>query len=359
MLEHLHFCYGGFIGGYTDIDIKVKNGTVLANVTPAVNSDKIEPIHLSKKASQKWLAALDDLEITKWRTHYAAIGIMVFDGIQWKLAVKYEGKRCRRIQGNNAFPIDWYRFLDLMEHFCSFSKEGQIDKAEFDVETHHKSPGFNSCFSFTQKDRLTVDRRKRMLEYKRTDENTTVTNSVAGNEADDILQNLEYLMPKIKTCVLPADKTVPVLNLTVTYHTGETVKVCTSYTRSGLPDEWDELASNISSCFSRYGYNGLLLSKSTYMSERKKEEYIYLSVSFQNCDDKKLYFYLTDDDTVSVDDQVVVSVGNEEELRLCNVEKVEFYAADEVPMPVDEVKHIIGKVSPMYPTVYYTCNKYL
>ena len=71
MLEHLHFNYGGFIAGYTDIGITVKNGTVIARVASIINPDEIPPIRLSKKASQKWLAALDELKVTRWRACYA------------------------------------------------------------------------------------------------------------------------------------------------------------------------------------------------------------------------------------------------------------------------------------------------
>jgi len=357
VLEHLHFSYGGFAAGCTDIDITVKNGTVLAKVVSIVNPDEIAPIHLSKKASQKWLATLDELKVTKWRAYYAPIGAMVLDGIQWSLDVKYEGKRCRHIQGDNAFPSDWYYFLDLMERFYSFSEAGQIDKAELYIEIHHDIPDDGIGLPFAQRDRLTVDRRKRVIEHKREDGNTTITNSVVGDEADDILWRIETLMPKMNASVYLESKSAPILNLTVTYHTGETVKVRTSYDRLGLPYEWDEFASSILRCFSRYGYCGLLLSKSIYMSRRKEGEYIYLSVSFQNSGSGKLYYYLTDDDNIAVDDQVVVPVGNEGKQRICNVEMVEYYAANEVPMPVDKVKHIIGKFNPYEAIDCPACNK--
>lgn len=357
MLESLHFSYGGFDAGCTDIDITVKKGMVTAKVASIVNPDKIAPIHLSKKASQKWLAALDELKVTRWRAYYAPVGAMVLDGIQWSLDVKYEGKRCRHIHGDNAFPNDWYYFLDLMERFYSFSEAGQIDKAEFDIEIHHDIPDGGFGFPFTQRDRLTVDRKKRIIEHKREDGNTTVTNSIVGDEADEILWRIETLMPKMNASIIPENKSTPMLNLTVTYHTGETVKMRTSFDRLGLPYEWSEFASSVLRCFSRYGYCGLLLSESIYMSGRKDGEYIYLSVSFQNSESGKLYYYLTDDDNIAVDDQVVVPVGNEGKQRICNVEKVEYYTADEVPMPIDKVKHIIGKFNPYEPIYCPVCNK--
>lgn len=357
MLESLRFSYGGFDAGCTDIDITVKKGMVTAKAASIVNPDKIAPIHLNKKASQKWLAALDELNVTRWRAYYAPVGAIVLDGIQWSLDVKYEGKRCRHIHGDNAFPNDWYYLLDLMEHFYSFSEAGQIDKAEFDIEIHHDIPDGGIGFPFTQRDRLTVDRKKRIIEHKREDGNTAITNSIVGDEADEILWRIETLMPKMNASVIPENKSAPMLNLTVTYHTGETVKMQTSFDRLGLPYEWSEFASSVLRCFSRYGYCGLLLSESIYMSGRKDGEYIYLSVSFQNSESGKLYYYLTDDDNIAVDDQVVVPVGNEGKQRICNVEKVEYYTADEVPMPIDKVKHIIGKFNPYEPIYCPVCNK--
>lgn len=330
---------------------------VTAKVASIVNPDEIAPIHLSKKVSQKWLAALDELKVTRWRAYYAPVGAIVLDGIQWSLDVKYEGKSCRHIHGDNAFPNDWYYLLDLMEHFYSFSEARQIDKAEFDIEIHHDIPDGGIGFPFTQRDRLTVDRKKRIIEHKREDGNTAITNSVVGDETDEILWRIETLMPKMNASVIPENKSAPMLNLTVTYHTGETVKMRTSFDRLGLPYEWSEFASSILRCFSRYGYCGLLLSESIYMSGRKDGEYIYLSVSFQNSESGKLYYYLTDDDNIAVDDQVVVPVGNEGKQRICNVEKVEYYTADEVPMPIDKVKHIIGKFNPYEPIYCPVCDK--
>lgn len=93
MLEHLHFSYGGFAAGCTDIDITVKNGIVTAKVASIVNPDEIAPIHLSKKASQKWLAALDELKVTKWRAYYVPAGAMVLDGIQCPFPCLFQRKK--------------------------------------------------------------------------------------------------------------------------------------------------------------------------------------------------------------------------------------------------------------------------
>ena len=285
------------------------------------------------------------------------VGAMILDGIQWSLDVKYEGKRCRHIQGSNAFPNDWYYFLDLMERFYPFSEPEQIDKAELNIEKHYDIPSDGVFLPFTQRDCLIIDRRKRIVEYKRDNGNTIITNSVVGDEADDVLWHIETLLPKMKSSVSLDSELAPVLNMKVTYHTGEIFKLRTSFNRLGLPYEWDEFASSILRCFDRYGDCGLLLSKELYMSGRKNGEYIYLSVSFQNSESGKLYYYLTNDDSISVGDQVVVPVGNEGNQRICNVKKIEYFPANEVPMSIEKVKYIIGKYNSSKPINLPVCKK--
>ena len=60
----------------------------------------------------------------------------------------------------------------------------------------------------------------------------------------------------------------------------------------------------------------------------------------------KPYYYLTDDDTIQVGDQVEVPVGSDGTERIVTVSKKEYFSEDRLPMALDKVKSIIGKFVP-------------
>lgn len=72
-----------------------------------------------------------------------------------------------------------------------------------------------------------------------------------------------------------------------------------------------------------------------------RETYIYLSVEFSQ--GGKTYYYLTENTTIDVGDTVIVPVGNNGDEKIVSVVDVEEFTEDELPMPLDRVKSIIGK----------------
>ena len=57
----------------------------------------------------------------------------------------------------------------------------------------------------------------------------------------------------------------------------------------------------------------------------------------------KSYYYIADDDSIEVGDYVVVPVGNDHHRSVAEVVKVEFFAEEDVPFPIEKTKHIIRK----------------
>ena len=70
-------------------------------------------------------------------------------------------------------------------------------------------------------------------------------------------------------------------------------------------------------------------------------KYIYLSVEFS--DGGKTYYYRTDDETIDIDDYVLVPVGHHDE-KIVKVVDVEVFSECDVPMPLERVKSIISKL---------------
>lgn len=57
----------------------------------------------------------------------------------------------------------------------------------------------------------------------------------------------------------------------------------------------------------------------------------------------KSYYYIADDDSIEVGDYVIVPAGKDNHEATVEVVKKEYFAADEVPLPMEKTKHIIRK----------------
>ncbi|MEG2686583.1 MAG: hypothetical protein RR954_05615 [Christensenellaceae bacterium] len=114
-----------------------------------------------------------------------------------------------------------------------------------------------------------------------------------------------------------------------------------SYDKNDLPENWSELMSSIRS-FMRYYDIGEILDSYVYTKvKRRINDYIFCSVEFEDCG--KSYYYLTNDDTLIVGDLVVVPVGNKERTSIVEIVDIEYFSENNVPFPLDEVKHILRK----------------
>lgn len=76
--------------------------------------------------------------------------------------------------------------------------------------------------------------------------------------------------------------------------------------------------------------------------ERKPDEVIYCMVSFNKGGIN--YSYLTDDESISVGNRVVVPVGDDNTERIGFVDAVNFYLPENVPYPLDKVKKIVRRI---------------
>ncbi|MGN1381398.1 MAG: hypothetical protein ACI4W2_01130 [Eubacterium sp.] len=72
------------------------------------------------------------------------------------------------------------------------------------------------------------------------------------------------------------------------------------------------------------------------------QRYIYLSVKFPGSDQE--YYYRTTDKSIVVGDAILVPAGKSNRKELVEVTRKEKFYEDELPMPLEEVKSVIGKV---------------
>lgn len=129
--------------------------------------------------------------------------------------------------------------------------------------------------------------------------------------------------------------------ITIDFKKGPRRVIQGTYDKKALPEAWGDFADAVWNFIRFYGF-GEILDPSVYGKvKRRKQDYIYCSVEFDA--GYKSYYYIADDDSIEVGDYVVVPVGKDNHQSVAEVVKVEFFAEEDVPLPIEKTKHIIRK----------------
>ena len=113
------------------------------------------------------------------------------------------------------------------------------------------------------------------------------------------------------------------------------------FDKNGLPDDFPEFAEELLNFMQRFG-TGEILDPAFYnKTNRKRDDYIFCSVEFN--EKGKSYYYLTEDDTLKIGDKVVVAVGDESHLAIAKITKIDYFPEDQVPFPINRTKPILRK----------------
>lgn len=142
----------------------------------------------------------------------------------------------------------------------------------------------------------------------------------------------------------PSPEGTALYEVKVEFHRQEPRIISGTYDKQGLPKDWPEFIEDLYRFISFYGFGEMFDEKQYARTYRKKNDYIFLSVKFG--DYGKSYYYLTNDDTIQVGDQVEVPVGTDGTERIVRVSKKEYFSEDKLPMSLDKVKSIIGRFIP-------------
>lgn len=125
MLEELKFSIGG-MEGWTKVTVKVEDDIVhyaVDSLMGGITSEK----KLRKAVSKIFLQKIEGVQINRWKSKYQPPEeIMICDGIQWELDYKEVGKRCKHIYGDNAYPVNWDDFMEIMDILYPFINADSI-----------------------------------------------------------------------------------------------------------------------------------------------------------------------------------------------------------------------------------------
>lgn len=255
------------------------------------------------------------------------------------------------------FEVDGYDLSQLTRDTVEDQTLFVFDNNEFErieritIDHEHKKKivaADGQVVTWNPTNHIVIDRKTDTIEYTYkigTECDVTRKYHVAQG-VSNFLDGLEYqnlfveFEEKELDAIIPEDDEAT-YTATVDFLRGPSRIVAGRYDKQGLPIDWPEFIEDLYDFMSFYGFGEMFDEKQYGRTYRKTNDYIFLSVRFGEYG--KTYYYLTEDDTIQVGDQVVVPVGSEGKERIVEVAKKEYYSSDRVPMPIEKVKSIVGK----------------
>ena len=255
------------------------------------------------------------------------------------------------------FEVDGYDLSQLTRDTVEDQTLFVFDNNEFErieritIDHEHKKKivaADGQVVTWNPTNHIVIDRKTDTIEYiyKIGAECDVTRRYHVAQGVSNFLDELEYqnlfveFEEKELDAIIPEDDEAT-YTATVDFLRGPSRIVAGRYDKQGLPVDWPEFIEDLYDFMSFYGFGEMFDEKQYGRTYRKTNDYIFLSVRFGEYG--KTYYYLTEDDTIQVGDQVVVPVGSEGKERIVEVAKKEYYSSDRVPMPIEKVKSIVGK----------------
>lgn len=164
-----------------------------------------------------------------------------------------------------------------------------------------------------------------------------VENLLDGIDADDLFGEIEGNPDDVVDNPLESKD----YTITVDFKKGPQRVISGTYDKKALPEFWGDFSDDLWQFMRFYGF-GEILDPAVYEKVRRcKQDYIYCSVEFD--EGYKSYYYIADEDNISVGDYVIVPVGKDNHHSAAEVVKVEYFVEEDVPLPLERTKHIIRK----------------
>lgn len=198
------------------------------------------------------------------------------------------------------------------------------------------------------KEKITIDRETESLEYIRDNGDSCFvrqTYNVKGKVSSlldaldswEMFSAIEGNSPDVITD--PTESRA--YKITVKFRSGEDRSIEGSFDKNGLPVDFSYIAFVISKFMRGYGMSDILDREVYGRVLRKTTDLIFCNVEFNGFG--KTYCYLTDDETISEDDYVIVPAGKDNRETIVRVESVEYHSEDDAPYPLDKIKRVIRK----------------
>lgn len=159
-----------------------------------------------------------------------------------------------------------------------------------------------------------------------------------GLDADTLFRTI----PELPEDVVEDPLETKTYRLVVEFEKRPKLKLHGIFDAWGLPTDWGEVASELRSFLTFYGF-GEIFDPYVYKKARHRTNaLVFCSVEFE--EGGKTYYYLADEDIYEIGDRVLVPVRNEGHTEIVEIVEKEYFDEADAPFPLDRIKHIIRKV---------------
>ena len=194
------------------------------------------------------------------------------------------------------------------------------------------------------REEVEVDAESYEITYKRAfGYEALATHKLRTKETEFLLRESTEYFAEVAEMPAPAlDEEAPTVHIRLTYKSGAVVTYICNYERKFMPRNWTRFAADIKIKFDFYHMRGDLLSDKLIQYGKRDDEYIFCTV-YDNATVNRGYF-LTDDDSIRIGDRVAFPVDGSDVPLTGKVSKIEYYTAENVPVPVESIKKIVKRI---------------
>lgn len=339
------------------IEIRVEEEQRLEATIEGVSYPLFECFYsLTAENGEEWLGRMEQLHMENWRGIYMEQGIRDMEDTEtWEVYYRTDEGIERKVVGKGAYPENWKEFLQIMDEIIPTAIPGQINtftleyRRNVPLQENHSQNGETVLWEY--KEEMILDRRKETLTIRQiiSPEREITKEYYMKAEIpkllDDCLEcigeNDEAAMYREEQDGLEENTREPVYRIYLEGNGGEGRTFAGRYNRAGLPEGWDELIQKISQYIQFYESREDILNPYIYGRGRRPGEYILCKVTFHPGGRK--YRYRTEDETLSIGDEVIVLAGPYDQEIPARIESVKYYKADELPVPLEELKYILRR----------------
>ena len=264
------------------------------------------------------------------------------DAGHWKLELtntenqtyQFVGPLCTSCRVNGVDLSDLVR--EQLEMFDLFVFDGEsmedvIDKIALQVQLDRED----------HSEKLVLDRQTDTLVYVR-EKGKALCNYLIKDGIAELLNKLSKETRFSEETGLGEETESNQYLMTIDYHFGASQTFKGIFDSKGLPKDFACLMNDVHELMQENGLGSIFDPKIYGEAQRRPSEYIICSVVFGK--DKKRYYYLCGDESVEIGDHVLVPVGIEDEhAAAVKVVNVEYFDAEHLPMPLDQMKWIIRR----------------
>ncbi len=201
------------------------------------------------------------------------------------------------------------------------------------------------------REQLIIDRESSTLEYIRIfEDNCTFSQKLCSKyDVDDLLNYiyLDYMLGTVEGNPEYVGETSAERReyaITFDYAKRPQQVLKGTFDRKGLPALWEDFICEVYQVLEFHNFGDIFDHRiyNRVLRAGQKYDYIYCSVEFG--EGGKSYYYLADeDDDIEIGDRVEVPVGDYGHQTVATVVDIEYFTAEEVPLPVERTKYIVRK----------------